>query len=249
MNGRAASINCARAWWRSNRDDSTLAHGLAVIADGVESLRSLLDEALERACGGGQSHARRKPPANRTGFTCDGRFLPARNDWPSSTRGWETSFQVWAAACRSSGRRCSEPWTSRTGFSSISSTRASGGPMMRRMRSTVTAMPILGSVSLGCFVTDVLRTSGISTARRNRIQPGRDDRAARFASLEPAGRDAASAQVVAAVSDRAGRPMRCRTARLGDTRGRAEWTGSPALFLVRSSGCAVPSVAEGAWKS
>ena len=105
-------------------------------------------------------------------------------------------------------------------------------------------VPILGSVSLGSFVTDVLR--GLGLAPDAAIGYSLGETAALVALRAWSRRDEMlrRLQVVAAVSHRAGRAVRCRPARLGHSGRASRWTGSPASFPVRWKPCARRSEAR-----
>ena len=152
----------ARAWWRANRDDSTLAHGLAIIADGVESLRSLLDEALERARGGGQSHVRRQASG-------ESNRIYLRRAIPSGAKRLAFVYPGLGNQFPGMGRSLSLVWPEllRTLDAENDFLRDQLDPRVWWADDAPRAfenhlLPILGSVSLGCFVTDVLRALGLT---------------------------------------------------------------------------------------
>ena len=152
----------ARAWWRANRDDNTLAHGLAVIADGVESLRSLLDEALDRVRGGGESHAR----AQASG---ESNRIYLRRAIPSGPKRLAFVYPGLGNQFAGMGRSLSLVWPEllRTLDAENEFLRDQLDPRVWWADDAPHVfenhlLPILGSVSLGCFVTDVLRALGLT---------------------------------------------------------------------------------------
>ncbi len=211
----------ARAWWRANRDDSQVARGMAVIADSVESLRRLLDDALERVRGGGQSHPRPHGvgEANRIYLKQAIPSGPKRlafvypglgNQFPGMGRGLSLLWPEALRALDAENKFLRDQLDPRVWW-------ADDAPHAFEDH----LVPILGSVSLGCFVTDVLRSLGLTPQAAIGYSLGETTALLALGGVEPARRDAASAQVVAVVSDRAGRPVQCSPARLADTRERA----------------------------
>ena len=155
----AGIARLARQWWTASRNDPRLAHGMAIVADGVGPLARLLEEALEHVSSGHHAEPHRAVDLNRIYFGQSIPSVPKRMAFVYPGLG--NQFHGMGAGCRSCGPR-SFAQDAENGFLrdqldprvwwSDQAPRAFDGH----------CVPILGSVSLGCFVTDLLRGLGLA---------------------------------------------------------------------------------------
>ena len=138
----------ARQWWQRHPNDPRLRLGKAIVADSVASLEHMLDRGLVEL---------QKPDRTRD----YGHWSPrSQSRWRLFIRAWATNSPGWAVLFRPSGRMCSM----RPGRGKRLSARAARPARLVAGRAATAfadhRVPILGSVSVGALVTDVLRRSG-----------------------------------------------------------------------------------------
>ncbi len=152
--------NLARAWWTANGNDARQRHGVAVVADGVESLLRLLGEAQQRVVDGCHDEPKRADDLNRIYQSSSLAATPGRmafvypglgNQYPGMGR---ELGMLWPEVLRGQDaenqflRDQLDPrvwWASKA-------PHAFNGHLE----------PILGSVSVACLVTDLLRGVGLA---------------------------------------------------------------------------------------
>ena len=156
------------------------------------------------------------PRERRRSDRCRGRGVS-----PSSSPALATSSRGWGAHCRRSGQRSSGRRIRRTGSSARSSRRVRSGTTTRPSGSSTSGRRSSARSALGTIVSDWLRSFGIAPAAMIGYSLG--ESAGLFALCAWTERDEmlAAAGRVAAVPNRAGRPLRRRAARLGTCRGQA----------------------------
>ena len=152
--------NLAREWWKTNSNDARQRHGMAVVADAIESLVVLLGDALERVIGGSGDESKRAEDCNRI---YQGPSLPSSpnriafvypglgNQYPGMGRELAVMWPEVLRAQDAENEFLRDQLDPRVWW-------ASNGPQSFHGHRE----PILGSVSVACLVTDLLKGLGLA---------------------------------------------------------------------------------------